>query len=87
MIKIKKIDNDNFIVKIKKNTTSEHKVFFSNDFHSKFPDNKTKETIIKSSFEFLLDRESNESILKSFYLEEINNYFPEYFEKYKIVSK
>ena len=34
--------------------------------------------IIKKSFEFLLERESNESILRSFDLEEIENYFPEY---------
>ena len=78
MIEIIKSDNNNFTVKIKKNLISEHKVFFSDNFYSKFKGNRTKEMIIKKSFEFLLERESNESILRSFDLEEIENYFPEY---------
>jgi hypothetical protein len=38
----------------------------------------TPEELIKKSFEFLLEREPKESILKSFNLELINTYFPEY---------
>ena len=34
--------------------------------------------LIKKSFEFLLERESNESILREFNLETIETYFPEY---------
>jgi len=38
----------------------------------------TKKDLIIKSFEFLLLRESNQSILKEFNLEVINQYFPEY---------
>lgn len=43
--------------------------------------NITPEELIKKSFEFLLKREPKEAILKSFNLELINTYFPEYEEK------
>jgi hypothetical protein len=36
------------------------------------------ETLIEKSFEFLLERESNTSILRSFDLTVIQRYFPEY---------
>jgi hypothetical protein len=36
------------------------------------------ETLIEKSFEFLLERESNTSILRSFDLPVIQRYFPEY---------
>jgi hypothetical protein len=39
---------------------------------------KSAEELVKASFEFLLERESKESILKSFDLTEIQKYFPEY---------
>jgi hypothetical protein len=38
----------------------------------------TPEEFIKKSFEFLLDRESRDSILKQFDLAQISDYFPEY---------
>jgi len=34
--------------------------------------------LVEKSFEFLLDRESNTSILRSFELPVIGQYFPEY---------
>ena len=36
------------------------------------------EEFIKKSFEFLLDRESKDSILQQFDIAQINDYFPEY---------
>ena len=36
------------------------------------------ETLVERSFEFLLERESKEAILRSFDLNVISNYFPEY---------
>jgi len=36
------------------------------------------ETLLEKSFEFLLERESNASILRSFDLPVIQRYFPEY---------
>ena len=41
----------------------------------------TKETLIKKSFEFLLKRESKESILSRFNLRLINRYFSEFDEE------
>lgn len=87
MINIKKINSDNFVVRIKKDTETVHKVFFSDEFYLKFKTNKTKENILEMSFEFLLKRESNTMILTNFNLEEINNYFPEYFKTFNLTSK
>ena len=87
MINIKKIDKDNFVVLIKKNTETVHRVFFPDEFYSKFKTNKSKENILEMSFEFLLKRESNTMIFTKFNLEEINNYFPEYFKTFNITSK
>ena len=39
---------------------------------------KGTEELVRASFEFLLEREAKESILKSFDLSEIQTYFPEY---------
>jgi hypothetical protein len=38
----------------------------------------TAETLLEKSFEFLLERESNTSILRAFDLPVIERYFPEY---------
>ena len=43
----------------------------------------SKADCVKSSFKFLLDRESKESILSSFDLPVIGRYFPEYYDEYK----
>ncbi len=41
------------------------------------------EELVKKSFEFLLEREPKEAILKSFNITEISKYFPEYESKIK----
>jgi hypothetical protein len=41
------------------------------------------EEFIKKSFEFLLDRESKDSILQKFDVAQINDYFPEYEKEIK----
>ncbi len=38
----------------------------------------TTERLVEASFEFLLEREPKESILRSFNLSDIEHYFPEY---------
>ena len=38
----------------------------------------TPEGLVRRSFEFMLEREPKESILKSFSLRDIGRYFPEY---------
>jgi hypothetical protein len=42
------------------------------------PDASSPEDLVRRSFEFLLERESPQSILRSFDLTEICRYFPEY---------
>ena len=79
MIEISKIDEEIFEVIVTKNSTTIHRVKLSSMVYKKLSDSKISEIeLIKKSFEFLLVRESNESILKEFNLEIIETYFPEY---------
>ncbi|MEY3375576.1 MAG: hypothetical protein RLZZ497_929, partial [Pseudomonadota bacterium] len=56
----------------------------SNDFYNSLTDGKVSlENLIQASFEFLLERESNNSILSQFDLEVISHYFPEYEKEMK----
>ena len=78
-IDIKKIDNDNFEVKVLSGTTTLHKVNLNDNIYIKMTNKKiSKLKLIELSFEFLLKREANTSILPAFELSIINNYFPEF---------
>ena len=57
---------------------SNDKVRMPHAYHQKLAQDKTPEEFIKKSFEFLLSRESKESILAEFDLPRISSYFPEY---------
>ena len=84
MILVEAIDNNSFKVSIKKDSSTEHIVLLSDRFHQDVTNNKlTKTELITHSFEFLLKRESNQSILKKFNLEVISQYFPEYIDEIK----
>ncbi|MEA2103589.1 MAG: hypothetical protein U9P79_02965 [Candidatus Cloacimonadota bacterium] len=86
MIEVKKINEQKYMVTIKEeNSSSEHLVTLDDEYYRKFADEKiSKENLIKRSFEFLLKRESKESILSKFDLKIINNFFPEYENKIKL---
>lgn len=84
MILIKKKNNEEFEVQLKYKVETKHQVFFSETYFSKFQGKNSKIQIIRKSFEFLLQRESNEQILTKFNLEIINNYFPDYEKEFKI---
>jgi hypothetical protein len=43
------------------------------------------EEFVRKSFEFILDRESNDSILRQFDISQINDFFPEYEKEIKKV--
>ena len=78
-IDIKKIDNDNFEVKVSSRTSTLHKVNLNDNIYKKMTNKKiSKLKLIELSFEFLLKREANTSILSAFELSIINNYFPEF---------
>jgi hypothetical protein len=84
MITIKLIKDSDFEVTVKLKSTTQHEVHVSNDFHKSLTDVKVShESLIKASFEFLLERESNNSILSQFDLEVISQYFPEYEKEIK----
>lgn len=78
-IVIKPIDTHSFEVKIQGSSATTHIVSVKPDYVEKLVGNKVPtEVLIKKSFEFLLERESNTSILRSFDLSVIARYFPEY---------
>ena len=84
MINVETIDNNTFKVSVTKNASTVHIVLLNDRFHQDVSNNKlTKTELITKSFEFLLKRESNQSILKKFNLEVISQYFPEYFDEIK----
>ena len=84
MISVEAIDNNSFKVSVTKDSSTEHIVLLCDRFHQDVTNNKlTKTELITHSFEFLLKRESNQSILKKFNLEVISQYFPEYIDEIK----
>ena len=84
MISVEAIDNNSFKVSVTKDSSTEHIVLLNDRFHQDVTNNKlTKTVFITHSFEFLLKRESNQSILKKFNLEVISQYFPEYIDEIK----
>ena len=79
MITVKLIKDSNFEVTVKLKSTTQQEVHVSNDFYRSLTEGKISyENLIKASFEFLLERESNNSILSQFDLKVISHYFPEY---------
>ena len=59
--------------------TTTHIVSVSDAIHDKLTKGKiSKETLLEKSFEFLLERELNTSILSQFDIEVIAKYFPDY---------
>lgn len=79
VIEVKKINDGLFEVLITHDGTTSHLIILNQIDYEKYSHNQcTPEELIKASFQFLLDRESNQSILKKFALNVIENYFPEY---------
>lgn len=84
MIQITKIDETTFDVIVTSHSTTTHRVTVLPSYASKLTGDKVSvESLIKKSFEFLLEREPNTSILRSFELNAIERYFPEYVSEIK----
>ena len=78
-ILINNLSKDKFQILVNNKQKTMHEVYLSDEIHLDFTNNKiSKKELIKFSFEFLLERESNTSILSSFKLNIISKYFPEY---------
>lgn len=81
-IQITKLDTNTFLVTItERETQTTHKVHISDESQQKLNPNITKEELLKRSFQFLLQREPKESILKEFKIELITQYFSDYSKK------
>jgi hypothetical protein len=79
MIRVQPIDENTFRVTVEGRTTTTHRVTLSPSYYQKLTGKRVEpELLVEKSFEFLLERESNTSILRSFALPVIGQYFPEY---------
>lgn len=80
MIKVERKNGEKFEVTVSEQDSSTvHTVTLDDDYYQALTDGKVaKEDFIKKCFEFLLEREGKESILSSFNVRVINNYFPEF---------
>ena len=79
MITVKPIDSTTFEVTVEAGATTTHTVTLKPSYYEKLTHKRVPPALlVQKSFEFLLDRESNTSILRSFDLPVIGRYFPEY---------
>jgi hypothetical protein len=79
MITVNPIDSTTFEVTVESTTTTTHKITVDPSYYEKLTGKRVApEVLVEKSFKFLLDRESNTSILRSFDLPVIGQYFPEY---------
>ena len=68
-----------YLVKVSAARTTSHRVRVPAAYHAKLArPGETVESLVERSFEFLLEREPNTSILAEFELPLIGRYFPEY---------
>ena len=75
-ISIKKLTDDVFQVTVADSMTTTHEVTVTDQSLTDLTENKmTKTQLLKFSFNFLLDREPNTSILSSFDINVISKYF------------
>ena len=78
-ISIEKQTDDVFVVTVTDSVTTTHTVTVTNQSLTDLTDdNTTKTQLLEFSFNFLLDREPNASILSSFDINVISKYFSDY---------
>jgi len=87
MIRVERKNGDEFLVVVEeRGSRTEHTVTLDEEYYGELTDRKiSKEELIKRSFEFLLAREPEESILSRFNLRVIGRYFPEFEETIKSI--
>jgi len=78
MITVKYVAVEEWLVTVEGGRTTEHRVRVSEAEAKRFGAGRPIEELLRASFEFLLERESNSSILSSFELSVIGRYFPEF---------
>ena len=76
------LSNDKFEITVKAIQITKHVVYVTDEILFNLTKNKiSKIELLNFSFNFLLERETNTSILSSFDLTVISKYFPEYTKK------
>ena len=79
---ITELSKDKFKIIVKANQISKHVVYVTYEMLFNLTKNKiSKKELLNFSFNFLLERETNTSILSSFDITVISKYFPEYTTK------
>jgi len=79
MIQVETVDSTTFEVTVAGPPASTHTVTVSPDYHQQLTGGGVPAgELVRKSFEFLLQREPNTSILSRFDLRVIEQYFPEY---------
>ncbi len=79
MIEVRKLDDTRYEVTVRARTTTTHTVNLDPAYYQRLTGGQVSpERLVAASFEFLLEREPNTSILRQFDLPVINRYFPEY---------
>jgi hypothetical protein len=79
---ITELSKDKFEITVKADQLTKHVVSVTDQMLLNLTNNKiSKEELLNFSFNFLLEREPNTSILSSFDLTVISKYFPEYTNK------
>ena len=78
-IVLKKLDDLSYEVAVSGNSPTTHTVTVTAAYAEKLTEGRiTTEELVRRSFDFLLQREPNTSILRRFDLSVIARYFPEY---------
>ena len=79
---ITELSKDKFEITVKADQLTKHVVSVTDQMLLNLTNNKTsKEELLNFSFNFLLEREPNTSILSKFDIIVISKYFPEYISK------
>ena len=76
---IKELSDNKFEITVNKKLITKHTVLLTDEYYDILTKKKiSKKKLLEYSFQFLLDREPNTSILSFFELNIISKYFPEY---------
>ena len=78
MITVKHSQGDEWEVTVQSGATTRHRVRVTTSELNQYGGGATAESLLQESFRFLLEREPNTAILRSFDLSVINSYFPDY---------
>jgi hypothetical protein len=79
LITVEPVDAGTFRVTVAGRVTTSHTVTLSPEYHRRLTGGRVPaQELMRRSFEFLLEREDNTSILRAFDLPVIARYFPEY---------